>query len=139
MPSHYVVYSLIWLSILFACTDINTIYYSQHNWIVLVNELLNLSKKFFKIHRSISGSGVRKTLKIIKKEIPQLKIKSFNSRKRVFDWKIPDEWNIQDAYIKDHNGKKIVDFKKNNLSIVNYSIPIKKKYLKMNYLNIYIH
>ena len=82
MPSHYVVYSLIWLSILFACTDINTIYYSQHNWIVLVNELLNLSKKFFKIHRSISGSGVRKTLKIIKKEIPQLKIKSFNSRKR---------------------------------------------------------
>ena len=77
MSSHYVVYSLIWLSILFACTDINTTYYSQHNWIILVNELLNLSKKFFKIHRSISGSGVRKTLKIIKKEIPQLKIKSF--------------------------------------------------------------
>ncbi len=95
-----------------------------------MNELLNLSKKFFKIHRSISGSGVRKTLKIIKKEIPQLKIKSFNSRKRVFDWKIPDEWNIRDAYIKDHNGKKIVDFKKNNLSIVNYSTPIKKKISK---------
>lgn len=91
-----------------------------------MNKFLNLSKKFFKIHRSISGYGVRKTLKIIKREIPKLKIKSFKSRKKVFDWKIPDEWNIQDAFIKDHNGKKIVDFKKNNLAIVNYSIPIKK-------------
>ena len=95
-----------------------------------MNKILDLSKKFYKIHRSISGYGVRKTLKIIKGEIPILKIKSLKSRKKVFDWKIPDEWNIQDAFIKDHNGKKIVDFKKNNLAIVNYSIPIKKKLSK---------
>lgn len=92
-------------------------------------------KKLFPICRSITGSGIRNTLKIIKNEFPMLKIHKVNSGKKVFDWHIPDEWNISDAYIIDKNKKKIVDFKKNNLHVVGYSKPCnlivsKKKLLK---------
>ncbi len=100
-----------------------------------MNKILNLSKKFYSIHRSITGSGVRKTLRIIKTQLPNLKIKSLPSNKKVYDWKIPDEWNIWDAYIKDKTGKKIIDFKVNNLSVVNYSIPIKKIISRKNLFN----
>ena len=99
-----------------------------------MNKILNLSKKFYSIHRSITGSGVRKTLRIIKTQLPNLKIKSLPSNKKVYDWKIPDEWNIYDAYIKDKTGK-IIDFKVNNLSVVNYSIPIKKIISRKNLFN----
>ncbi len=80
----------------------------------------------FSLCRSITGEGVRKTLKIIKKEFPNLKIKKVKSGIRVFDWKIPSEWNIQNAYIIDKNNKKIIDFRNNNLHLVGYSIPINK-------------
>ena len=95
---------------------------------------VNLGKKLFPINRSLSGNGNIKTLKIIKSEIPYLKIKRFKSRKKVFDWEIPDEWNVNDAFIKDKNGKKIVNFKKNNLHLVGYSIPVKKRISKNNLL-----
>lgn len=90
------------------------------------NELHNLIKLLYPICRSITGDGVRKTLSIIKKEIP-IKIYNVPSGTKVFDWTVPKEWNIKDAYIKDPNGKKIVDFKKSNLHVVNYSTPIHKK------------
>jgi len=80
----------------------------------------------FPICRSITGPGAKKTLKIIQNQFKELKIKKDNSGKKVFDWKIPPEWQIKDAFILDKNNKKIVDFKKNNLHIVNYSIPVKK-------------
>ena len=95
---------------------------------------VNLGKKLFPINRSLSGNGNIKTLKIIRSEIPYLKIKKFKSRKKVFDWEIPDEWNVNDAFIKDKNGKKIVNFKKNNLHLVGYSIPVKKRISKNNLL-----
>ena len=88
--------------------------------------MIDLAKKLYPIHRSITGKGVVKSLKIIKKNISKLKIKSFNSGAKVFDWVVPPEWNIQDAFIAKLNGEKIIDFKKNNLHIVNYSSPIKK-------------
>ena len=88
-----------------------------------------ITKKFYKIAknelfnicRSITGDGVRKTLKIYKKNFPKLKIKSIRSGTKVFDWTVPSEWNIKDAYILDKNNKKIVNFKNNNLHIVSYS------------------
>jgi len=82
--------------------------------------------KLYPICRSLTGPGTLKTLKIIKKEFKDLKIKKDKSGKRVYDWRIPPEWIIKDAYIKDKNNKKIVDFKLNNLHLVNYSIPINK-------------
>jgi len=91
------------------------------------NLLYKWAEDLFPINRSISGAGVRKTLRYIKKIIPELKIKSIPSGKKVYGWKVPMEWEIKDAFIKDNKGKKIIDFKNNNLHIINYSIPIKKK------------
>ena len=88
--------------------------------------MIELAKKYFEIHRSITGKGVRKSLKLLKKEIPKLKIKKIKSGYKAFDWKIPAEWNIKKAYIADKKGKKIIDFKDNNLHIINYSSRINK-------------
>ena len=87
------------------------------------NDLYNLAKKLFPICRSITGQGVRDTLKILN-EVCELQIKEVSSGYKAFDWVIPQEWEISDAYIIDPNGVKIVDFKKNNLHVVGYSIPI---------------
>jgi aminopeptidase-like protein len=95
-------------------------------------------QKLYPICRSITGNGVRKTLKIIKKEFPKLKIHSVPSGSKVFDWNIPPEWNIRDAYILDRDNKKIVDFKNNNLHLVGYSIPVNKFFSKKELFN-HIH
>jgi len=87
-------------------------------------------KKLFRITRSLTGEGVRKTLNIIQKEFPKLKIKKLKSGTKVFDWNIPEEWNVTDAYVIDKYNNKIIDFKKNNLHLVGYSIPIKKNITK---------
>jgi len=89
--------------------------------------------KLFNINRSITGPGNRQTLKEIKKIIP-IKIKSVKSLQKVFDWKIPLEWDVRDAYIKNDKGEKIIDFKKNNLHLASYSKPIRKKILKWSYV-----
>ncbi len=103
-------------------------------------------KKYFKIAkyslfpicRSITGKGLLQTLKIIKKEFPKLKIYNVNSGTKAFDWKVPAEWNIKDAYVLDKNNKKIIDFKANNLHLVGYSVPI-NKYLSKKELFDNIH
>ena len=103
-------------------------------------------KKFYKlgknvlfpICRSLTGSGVRKTLNIIKKELPDLKVKKVKCGTKVFDWKIPPEWNVTDAYVLDKNGLKIIDFKKHNLHLVGYSTPLKKTLTKKDlFKNLY--
>ena len=71
-----------------------------------MNNLLKLGKKLFPIFRSITGSGVNETLKILKKEIKSLKIKKIQSGTRVYDWKVPPEWDIKHAYVQDKYGKK---------------------------------
>ena len=106
---------------------------------MITDKYYNLSKyKLFSICRSITGKGIRKTLKIIKNEFPKLKIVYVKSGTNVFDWKIPSEWNIKDAYVLDSNNNKIINFKKNNLHIVNYSIPINKVITKKELLK-HIH
>ncbi len=89
-------------------------------------QIYNLIEKFYPICRSITGNGVRQTLNIIKEYIP-IEIKEVSSGTKVFDWTVPKEWNIKDAYIKNSKGEKIVDFKKSNLHILSYSVPIHKK------------
>ena len=83
-------------------------------------------EKLFYICRSITGNGIKKSLRLIKKQFPLLKISSIKSGTKVFDWVVPPEWNISEAYIVDKNKKKIIDFKKNNLHVVNYSTPVTK-------------
>jgi len=77
----------------------------------------------FPICRSITGNGVRETLRIFSGIIP-LKIYEVPTGTRVFDWTIPKEWNIRDAFIADHCGNKVIDFKKNNLHVVGYSVAV---------------
>lgn len=89
-------------------------------------EMYNLLKELFPICRSITGNGVRKTLNILQREIPLLKMYEVPSGTKCFDWEIPLEWNIKDAYVIDPEGKKIIDFQKNNLHVLNYSLPINK-------------
>ena len=86
--------------------------------------------KLFPIMRSLTGEGVRTTLKIIQKEFYKLKIKKFKSGTNVFDWIIPEEWNVSEAYVMDKYKNKIIDFKINNLHLLGYSIPVKKKITK---------
>ena len=96
-----------------------------------IKKYYNIAKtKLFPITRSLTGDGVKKTLNIIQKEFPKLKIKKFKSGTKVFDWNIPEEWNVTDAYIIDKYNNRIIDFKKNNLHLVGYSIPIKKNITK---------
>ena len=86
-------------------------------------EMYELLEYLFPKCRSISGDGVRETLQIIQNHIP-ITIHEVPSNTKVFDWVVPKEWNIVDAYVMDETGNKIIDFKDNNLHLVGYSIPI---------------
>jgi aminopeptidase-like protein len=85
--------------------------------------MYRLMEELFPICRSITGEGVRETLRIINRHIP-LKLFEVPSGTKVFDWTVPKEWNIRDAFICDEHGNKIVDFKENNLHVVGYSAPV---------------
>lgn len=96
-------------------------------------------KDLFPLNRSLTGPDNYKTLSYVKKEfVPGLKINKVKSGSKVFDWKVPSEWKVKKAYIKNASGKKIVDFKKNNLHLVSYSVPFKGKISKKELLK-HIH
>jgi len=93
---------------------------------VTIKKYYNIAKiKLFPLTRSLTGEGVRKTLNIIQKEFPIFKVKKIKSKTKVFDWNIPEEWNVTDAYVIDKYNNKIIDFQKNNLHLVEYTIPLK--------------
>ncbi|MEH1901919.1 MAG: DUF4910 domain-containing protein [Nostoc sp.] len=94
----------------------------------IAQELYQLVYQLYPICRSITGNGVRNTLKIISEYIP-LSVHEVPTGTQVFDWTVPKEWNIKDAYIKNSQGKKVVDFANSNLHIVSYSLPVHKKVL----------
>jgi aminopeptidase-like protein len=89
-------------------------------------QMYQLMSDLFPICRSITGNGVRETLTRIRSVIP-VEIKEVPSGTRVFDWKVPREWRIEDAWVKNPRGDKIIDFKKSNLHVLNYSSPVRKK------------
>lgn len=91
------------------------------------NLMYSWVEDLFPINRSLTGSGVRETLRYIKNLIPELNIYEIPSHTKCFDWNVPLEWNVSEAYLANQNGEKIIDFKKNNLHLVGYSIPIKKE------------
>jgi aminopeptidase-like protein len=89
-------------------------------------ELFDFISELYPICRSITGNGVRDTLKCISKHI-SLSITEIPSGTKILDWEVPREWNIRDAYIRNSKNEKIVDFQKLNLHVLNYSIPVRKK------------
>jgi aminopeptidase-like protein len=86
-------------------------------------ELHAFADRLYPICRSITGDGVRQTLDLIRERIA-LNVEEVPSGTEVFDWIVPREWNIRDAYIRNGRGEKIVDFRKHNLAVLNYSMPI---------------
>lgn len=92
-------------------------------------DMHNLCTKLFPICRSITGDGFRKSLNIIKTDLGLSALEAFEvpTGTKCFDWEVPKEWNIQDAYIIAPDGSKICDFKVSNLHVLNYSVPIDKE------------
>ncbi|MGH8501145.1 MAG: DUF4910 domain-containing protein [Gammaproteobacteria bacterium] len=89
-------------------------------------DIYGLMERLYPICRSITGDGVRETLAIVREVIP-LEVIEVPTGTQVFDWQIPKEWNIRDAYVKDSSGRRVIDFKAHNLHVVGYSTPIRGK------------
>jgi len=88
--------------------------------------MYQLIADLYPICRSITGEGFRQSLAIIQREIP-LEIYKVPTGTQVFDWTVPKEWNIRDAYVKNAQGERVIDFNCSNLHVVNYSIPIHQR------------
>ncbi|MGZ9165650.1 MAG: DUF4910 domain-containing protein [Anaerolineales bacterium] len=89
-------------------------------------EIYELIEALYPICRSITGNGFRESMRILKDHVP-LELHEVPSGTHVFDWVVPKEWNIRDAYVKNSMGEKIVDFNKSNLHVLNYSVPVNRK------------
>jgi aminopeptidase-like protein len=86
-------------------------------------ELYGRIERLYPICRSITGDGVRDTLRLVAEEI-DLQVREVPTGTAVFDWTVPREWNIRDAYVKDSHGTRVVDFRASNLHVLNYSTPV---------------
>ncbi len=82
--------------------------------------------ELYPICRSITGDGMRESLRLLQKQVP-LTLHEIPTGTPVFDWVVPKEWNIRDAYIKNTRNERVVDFQKCNLHVVNYSVPVRQR------------
>jgi aminopeptidase-like protein len=80
----------------------------------------------YPICRSITGKGVRVTLRRLQRHVPLI-LHEVPTGTRVFDWTVPKEWNIRDAYVKTSDGRRVIDFNRSNLHVVNYSVPVRAR------------
>jgi len=103
-------------------------------------ERMRIDRRFdelWPINRSITGPGLRKSLRILQKDIP-LEIESIPSGTSVFDWTIPPEWKINEAWLEGPDGRRYADLDDNNLSIVNYSVAI-DRHLRLEELDPHLY
>ncbi len=91
----------------------------------IARKIYELARQIFPLCRSITGKGVRDTIDILQRYI-DIERRDVPSGTRVFDWTIPDEWIVRDAYVKDAAGRKVIDFQASNLHLLNYSTPIRR-------------
>jgi aminopeptidase-like protein len=89
-------------------------------------EMASFIRELYPICRSITGEGLRSTLRAIQRRVP-IALHEVPSGTKVFDWTIPDEWNISDAYVLDAWGRRVIDFRQSNLHVVNYSEPVRSR------------
>jgi len=88
--------------------------------------MYRLISELYPICRSITGDGLRQTLRRLQEQI-RLELSEVPTGTQVFDWTVPKEWNIRDAYVKNARGERVVDFEKSNLHVVNYSVPVNRR------------
>jgi len=100
-------------------------------------EMMALIEELYPICRSITGDGVRKTLEIVARTVP-LELHEIPSGTEVFDWTVPREWNIRDAFVANSQGERVIDFSKSNLHVVSYSTPVRCK-MSLEELRPYLH
>lgn len=100
-------------------------------------QMYAFAERLFPIGRSLTGEGVRQSLGMIKELVPELEIREIPSGTQVFDWTIPQEWEIRHAYIEDETGNRIVDYEVNNLHVIGYSTPV-DRYVDLEELLNYI-
>ncbi len=102
--------------------------FDQKHSAALGHELHRFARELYPICRSITGDGLRRTLAMIQDRIP-VQLAELPTGTPVFDWTVPKEWNIHDAFIKPADGRRVADFQKSNLHVLNYSIPVHAKML----------
>ena len=100
----------------------------MHGWV----------RDLFPICRSLTGPGVRDTLAYLGHLLPELQVESVPSHTRAFDWSVPDEWTIRDAYVADECGRRVIDFRAHNLHVVGYSVPV-DRWLTLDELQAHLH
>lgn len=88
------------------------------------DEIDRLLRRLFPLNRSLTGDGNRETFRILADHNVPLAVEEIPSGTRVFDWTVPPEWRIRDAYILNGQGRKIVDLARSNTHVVSYSIPV---------------
>lgn len=86
--------------------------------------LHNVARELFPINRSITGDGVRQTLRELQRLVPHLRIHEVPTGQQVLDWTIPDEWNVSQAFVADESGQRVLDFAECNVHLVSYSTPV---------------
>ena len=89
-------------------------------------EMYRLIEELYPVCRSITGDGIRETLRTIQRRIP-LVLHEVPTGTQVFDWTVPKEWNIRDAYVMDSRGHRVIDFRTSNLHVVSYSVPVNRR------------
>jgi aminopeptidase-like protein len=95
---------------------------SSPDWDALIVEADSLLRTLFPLCRSLTGAGLRHSLDVLR-EVADFQVCEVASGTRCYDWTIPDEWNVSDAYVADSSGHRVIDFRENNLHLVGYSIP----------------
>jgi len=89
-------------------------------------EMYGLVEELYPIGRSITGDGVRETLRRLQKEIP-LTVHEVPTGTPVFDWTVPKEWNVREAYVANARGERVIDYRRSNLHLVGYSVPVRAR------------
>jgi aminopeptidase-like protein len=89
-------------------------------------ELYGLVRELYPLCRSLTGNGLRATLDLVGRHIP-LALREVPTGTPLFDWTVPKEWNVRDAYIKNARGERVVDFQRSNLHVLQYSVPVARR------------
>ena len=101
-------------------------------------EMFGWMTELYPICRSITGEGFRETQRYLQQIVPDLQVRSVPSGTQCFDWTVPAEWNIRDAYVVGPDGQKVIDFQQSNLHVVNYSTPIDQR-MPLHQLREHLH